>query len=125
MRTSVWYRTEEKNPDKSGYYLSYRGWGMGGKGDYDHDHGYVYYDKKRNEWRDSRGGSDYAIVYYWTNATPDDWVDADPPSVKIRVANYNKETLHADDHPAVQDAWREVSEAIKRYETVKALCDKS
>ena len=47
MRTSIWYRTEEKNPDKSGYYLSYRGWGMGGKGDGDHDHGYLYYDKKK------------------------------------------------------------------------------
>ena len=52
MRTSIWFRTEEKQPDKSGYYLSYRGWGMGGKADGDSDHGYVYYDKKQNEWRD-------------------------------------------------------------------------
>ena len=37
MRTSIWYRTELQQPPKSGYYLSYRGWGMGGKADGDHD----------------------------------------------------------------------------------------
>lgn len=126
MRTSVWYRTEEKQPDKSDYYLAYRGWGMGGKSDGDSDHGYVWYDKNRNEWRDysSTSMGHDAIVYYWTNATPDAWVDADPPSIRIRTKNttYNP-TLHTDDHPAVKDAWIEVEEAIKRYETVKALCE--
>jgi len=119
MRTSIWYRTEEKNPDKSGYYLSYRGWGMAGKGDGDSDWGYVYYDKKIDEWRDHQSVSySYAIVYYWTDATPDDWVEEDPPSVKIKRRNGYT-------HVAVQDAWREVEEAIKRYETVRILCDKS
>ena len=121
MRTSIWYRTEEKQPGKSGYYLSYRGWGMGGKGDGDHDHGYVYYDKNRNEWRDyeSRGmGYGDAIVYYWTDATPDDWTEEDPPSIHIKRAMKQE-------HVAVQEAWREVEEAIKRYQTVRALCDKT
>ena len=26
MRTSIWFRTEEKQPDKSGYYFTYRDW---------------------------------------------------------------------------------------------------
>jgi hypothetical protein len=121
MRTSIWFRTEERQPDKSGYYLAYRGWGMGGKGDGDHDHGYVYYDKKKNEWRDYQSTGHYAIVYYWTNATPDEWVEQDPPSIRIR-AKYNP-APPADEHLAVQDAWKDVEEAIKRYETVKALCE--
>ena len=120
MRVSIWHRAEEQTPGKSGYYLSYRGWGMGGKADGDHDHGYVYYDKKHNGWRDyestSMGHS--AIVYYWTDATPDDWVDEDPPSITLRRGGGR------DEHVAVQDAWKEVEEALKRYETVRALCQK-
>ena len=118
MRTSIWYRTEEKNPDKSGYYLSYRGWGMGGKGDGDNDHGYLYYDKKNDEWRQYKSMGYDAIVYYWTDATPDDWTDEDPPSHKIKPGMKQE-------HVAVQAAWNDVEEAIKRYKTVKALCEKS
>ena len=84
MRTSIWYRTELKNPDKSGHYLAYRGWGMGGKADGDHDHGYMYYDKKTNRWYEYSDKRDTAIVYYWTDATPDEWTDQDPPSVQLR-----------------------------------------
>jgi len=118
MRTSIWYRTEEQSPDKSGYYLSYRGYGMGGMGDYDHEHGYMYYDKKTNSWYTHRD-KDSAIVYYWSDATPDEWVDADPPSIKIRPG-YQARGTHSE-ILAVQDAWSAVEEAIKRYETVKAL----
>lgn len=120
MKHSIWYRTEERQPDKSDYYLSYRGWGMGGKADGDSDWGYMYYDKKCNSWRDYKGDQPYgsAIVYYWTDARPDEWTDADPPSIKIKPRNEHE-------HVAVQDAWREVEEALKRYETVRALCDKS
>ena len=119
MRHSIWYRAEEKNPDKSGYYLSYRGWGMGGKADGDHDYGYVYYDKKGDEWRDYKNiDSHYAIVYYWTDATPDDWTEEDPPSIKIRRGMRQE-------HIAVQEAWKNVEEAIKQYKVIKALCDKN
>jgi hypothetical protein len=124
MRTSVWYRTEAKNPDKSGYYLSYRGFGMGGMSDYDHANGYMYYDKKSDAWYDYDDGRDSAIVYYWTTADPEQWVEDDPPSIRIRKG-YNPVTRSYDGvHPAVEDAWREVEEAIKRYETVRALCQK-
>lgn len=114
MRTSIWYRTEEKQPDKSGYYLSYRGWGMGGKADGDSDYGYIYYDKKKNEWRDYESTSmgHYAIVYYWTDATPDEWTDQDPSSVKLQMAH---------PVPAVQAAWEEAMKAIANYELVKNL----
>jgi hypothetical protein len=124
MRVSIWHRTEEKQPDKSDYYLTYRGWGMGGKADGDSDNGYLWYDAKRKEWRDysstSMGHS--SIVYYWTDADPAGWVDSDPPSVKIRK-DYDPANSSSG-HPAVLDAWRDVEEAIKRFETVKALCQK-
>ena len=117
MRTSIWYRSEEKNPDKSGYYLSFRGFGMGGTGDGDHSHGYMYYNKKTDQWYEYDNSRTTAFVYYWTDAEPELWTDQDPPSIKIK-----KQEQHL--HVAVQDAWKEVQEAIKRYETMKALCAK-
>ncbi len=118
MKVSFWHHTADQQPEKSGYYLAYRGWGMGGKADGDHDHGYVYFDKKKNEWRDYDSGGHYAIVYYWTDATPDDWVENDTPISRRKQAQ--KEM-----HPAEQEALSELKEAIKRYETVRALCEKS
>lgn len=114
MRTSIWYRTEQKQPPKSGYYLSYRGWGIGGKADCDSDHGYVYYDKKQDEWRDHQSGGHYAIVYYWTDATPDDWTDQDPPSVQLRK-------LSDEHNVALADAYKKVCEAIDQYNMIKKL----
>ena len=116
MRTSIWYRTELQQPPKSGYYLSYRGWGMGGKGDGDEDYGYVYYDKKINEWRDyqSQSMGHYAIVYYWTDARPDEWTDSDPPSVQLHK-------VKEEHNVALDDAWKKVQEAIDQYNMIKEL----
>jgi hypothetical protein len=118
MKVSYWHHTADRQPPKSGYYISFRGWGLGGKADGDHDYGYVYYDKRDNEWRDYESTSygHYAIVYYWTDATPDEWVDNDPPvSSRKRLDQL---------HPTEQAALADLEEAIKRYETVKALCAK-
>jgi hypothetical protein len=119
MRTSIWYRTEEQQPNKSGYYLSYRGFGMGGMSDYDSANGYMYFDKLDSQWYEYDDRSRPAIVYYWTTADPEQWTDEDPPSIKIRKGYSPKSNAH--DIPAVQDAWEAVQEAIKRYETIKAL----
>jgi hypothetical protein len=119
MRISLWYRTEAEQPSKSGYYLTYRGWGMGGKSDYDHDHGYLYYDKNKDEWREHYTGDDKcSFVYYWSDADPYRWVDSDPPSIHIKKARKNT-------HPALQDAWAAVEDAINRYKELQVLCDES
>jgi len=123
MKVSFWNHTADEQPNESGYYLSYRGWGMGGKADGDCDHGYLYYHKKTNMWYEYEGEVHSmhprtAIVYYWTDATPDEWVDSDVP------LRYRKEKQQAM-HPAEQEALTELKEAIKRYETVRALCEKS
>ena len=88
---------------------------MGGKADYDHDHGYLYYDKKKNEWREYKSeDSGYAIVYYWTDATPDDWTDQDPPSITLRK-------VKEEHNVALDDAWKKVQEAIDQYNMIKEL----
>ena len=120
MKVSFWHHTADREPEKSGYYLAYRGWGMGGKADGDSDHGYVYYDKIHNEWRDYEStsmGHD-AIVYYWTDARPDEWADGDVPVYRRKQV---KQTMH----PAEKEALADLEEAIRRYETVRALCEKS
>ena len=120
MRTSIWYRTEEKQPDKSGYYLSYRGWGMGGKGDDDHDYGYLYYRKKDDSWYEYEGSWNssfpdvVSFVYYWTDAGPSGWVDEDPPSVQLRK-------LKEEHHVALEAAYNDVLIAIDKYNMIKEL----
>jgi hypothetical protein len=114
MRTSIWYRTELHQPTKSGYYLSYRGWGIAGKADEDSDHGYVYYDSVHDEWRDYQSGGHSAIVYYWTDATPDDWTDQDPPSIQLRK-------VKEEHNVALEDAYKKVCEAIDQYNMIKEL----
>jgi hypothetical protein len=115
MRTSIWHRTELQQPPRSGSYLAYRGWGMGGKADSDSDYGYVYYDKRINEWRDYQNiSSSYAIVYYWTDATPDDWTDQDPPSVQLHK-------VKQEHNVALEDAYKKVCEAIDQYNMIREL----
>jgi hypothetical protein len=117
MKTSIWYHTKDRQPDQSGYYLSYRGWGMGGKADSDHDHGYLYYHKKTNRWYEDSGEvramhPNTCIVYYWTDADPCGWVENDPPVVS---------RVKPKDNPALEIAWKNVEEAIRQYEIVKSL----
>ena len=114
MKTSIWHHTADKNPDKSGYYLSYRGFGMGGMSDYDHANGYMYYNKKEDEWYEYSSSNDSTpFVYYWTDADPKHWVDTDPPLVN------RKKILK--DNPALEIAWNNIQEAIRQFEIIKAL----
>jgi len=117
MKTSIWYHTKDRQPDQSGYYLSYRGWGMGGKADSDHDHGYLYYHKKTNRWYEYSGEvramhPNTCIVYYWTDADPCGWVENDPPVVS-RVKPKDNRTGHYDNrsHLSPDNPW------IRRLET--------
>jgi hypothetical protein len=114
MKPCIWYHTAERQPDNSGYYLSFRGWGIAGKADCDSDWGYVYYDKEINSWRDyeSTVYSHDAIVYYWTDAQPDDWVNKETVIKKKKTKENNA---------ALKIAWERVQEAVRQYEVVKAL----
>jgi hypothetical protein len=114
MRVSLWYRTEEKNPDKSDHYLCYRGFGIGGMGDGDHEYGYCYYNAKKNAWYQYERDAYSIIVYYWTDATPDDWTMEDPPSTMIKNMKI---------HPTIQDAWNEVEKAIERFKIIVGLTE--
>ena len=120
MRTSIWFRTEEKQPDKSGYYFSYRGWGMGGKADGDQDYGYLYYHTKYKKWYEYEGSwnsmfpDEVSFVYYWTDADPSGWVDKDPPSIKLHK-------LKEEHNVALESAYKDVLIAIDKYNMIKEL----
>jgi hypothetical protein len=117
MRTSIWYRPDQHQPESSGYYLSYRGWGLGGKADGDSANGYLWYSKKTNKWYEYQGEERSmhprtCMVYYWTDATPDDWVDND--QVRSHYQNISK-------NPTLKSAWQDVLAAIEKFKIIEAL----
>ncbi len=113
MKPCIWYHTRERQPEESGYYLSYRGFGIAGPSDYDSATGYLYYDHQQNAWREyeSESHGHDAIVYYWTEADPEAWVDGETAINKMKARST----------PALDQAWADVQKAIERYEIVKAL----
>jgi len=119
MKTCIWYHTAEQQPNESGYYLSCRGWGRGGKADGDSDVGYVYYDKKIDEWRDYEIAGHHAFVYYWTDAKPDQWVDDNELPVSLYAPRPSSKK--AKPNPALDNAWQRVQDAVRDYELIKAL----
>jgi hypothetical protein len=120
MRTSIWYHTADRQPDKSGYYMGFRTVTLA-----DDTCGvdYFYWNRTggmngKGEWRtDSTCHSQWANVYYWTESDPEAWVDADPP---VRYRNSAKQNMH----PAEKEAFEKVQQAIEQYQTIKALCEK-
>ena len=113
MKTSIWHHTADKQPDKSGYYVAYKSYSMG---DDSTNVGYYYYSAGANSWRDSSiHSAHYANVYYWSDADPEAWVNADPPVTKRKKA--------LDDKPAVKTAWENVQRAIEQYEIIKGLSE--
>lgn len=120
MRTSIWYRTELQQPSKSGYYFTYRGWGIAGKSDGDEDYGYLYYRKKDDTWYGYKNSWEssfpdvISFVYYWSDADPRGWTDSDPPSVQLHK-------VKEEHNVALDDAWKKVQEAIDQYNMIKEL----
>jgi len=111
MKTSIWHHTADKQPDKSGYYVAYKSYSIG---DDTTNVGYYYYSELSKSWRDSSlSQAHYANVYYWSDADPEAWVNADPPVSK------RKKELPV--NPALEIAWNNVQQAIRQYEIIKAL----
>lgn len=120
MKLSIWYHNSDKQPDKDGLYLTYRGWGMGGKADGDCDHGYLYYRTKDKTWYEYEGAwrssfpESVSFVYYWTDADPVGWVEKDPPIV-------NRKQVKPEMHVAEQEAWKNVQDALDKYNMIRTL----
>lgn len=111
MKTSIWYRTADKLPNKSGFYVAYKSYWSSTPIT---STGYYYYNEEIKDWRvSSHNASPSATIYYWSDADPLAWIDADS-SVTNQLAK-SDETL------AVQAAWKNVQHAIEQYEIVKAL----
>jgi hypothetical protein len=113
MKTSIWYHTADRQPNKSGYYLAYRSYSMG---DDTTDVGYYYWDAKIQSWqKDCWPNSQWANIYYWSDADPESWVDSDPPVTQ------RKKVLRK--NPALEIAWKNVEAALRQYEIVRTLSD--
>lgn len=111
MKTSIWFHTRNKNPNKSGFYLAFRGWGFGGPRDGESDINYFYYDKEKNKWREYEAFNRdlNIIVYYWTDADPFEWVEN------------NDDTENNSTNPALEIAWKKLIEAYEQYKIIKSL----
>jgi hypothetical protein len=116
MKTSIWYHTADRNPDRSGYYMAFRTTTLA-----DDTCGvdYFYWNSTggmngRGEWRtDNTCHSHWANVYYWTESDPEVWVDQDGP-VRNRKSPQQ-------DNAAVAQAWADVEQAVERYRMIQAL----
>lgn len=110
MKTSIWYDVDEKLPPAKGYYLAFKGLSIG---DDETETAYYYWDPKYAEWRnyESKSIGDTVNVVYWTEADPLDWYQEPVSRTKTRRKISEAEI----------DAWREVEQAIKRYEVVRKL----
>lgn len=114
MKTCIWYDVSDKLPNKSGYYLAFKGMSMG---DNETDTDYYYWNATVAEWRDSRlSNAHYANVVYWTEADPNGWYED-----TTMLRRKNKNTMSVTEAAA----WDDLQEAVKRYETIRALCAKS
>lgn len=103
--TSIWYHTGDKQPPSTGYYIAYK---LPTLGD-DHE-GYElwYWDNEKREWREFRAPHGSAIkVSYWTHGPDIDEIN--------HVCSVNMPTV------AEVDAWKNVEDAISKYNMVKEL----
>lgn len=104
--TSVWYHTGDKQPPESGYYIGYKLPTIG-----DDSEGYEswYWDNYKREWREFKASHACTIkVSYWTKA----------PDTMDQFGH-----VYTLDMPTVAeiDAWKNVEDAISKYNMVKEL----
>lgn len=103
MMTSIWYRIEDKKPEKEGYYLAYK---KSSLGDDEEGFGLYYWGLYHKEWRESGAPHSHSIrVSVWSELP-----EHDPD-------NY---TYHAPSVAEV-DAWANVEDAISKFNMIKEL----
>lgn len=103
MITSIWYHIEDHRPSKTGYYLAYKKPSLG-----DDSEGYgVYYWVERDScWRESSAAHSYGLrVSLWSE------LPAHDPHISA---------THAPSIAEV-DAWRNVEDAISKFNMIKEL----
>lgn len=117
MRVSVWYRDEERRPERSGWYLAHRSFGMGGMAESDRELGYLYYNARKRRWQMYEYDAEQYVVstvYYWADMNTNEWIDEDGPSVLIADKLKNPPQ-------SVKSAWAAVEQALERYRVLVEL----
>ena len=103
--TSIWYHSGDKHPPESGHYVGYK---LPTFGDDSEGYDMFYWDNEKREWREFRAphGSTI-IVSYWTEC----------PEIP------DQGHVNSLDIPTVAeiDAWKNVEDAISKYNMVKEL----
>lgn len=107
MKMCIWYDVRELLPQKSGYYLAFKGMTIG---DDETNIAYYHWNAQKQLWRDYENMGHTAKIVFWTYADPTDWYENLPtPLVKEEQT------------PAEISAWGDVVKAIERYNIIRAL----
>lgn len=102
--TSVWYNMGDKTPSDSGFYLAYK---LPTIGDDSQGYDTFYWDKEEKEWREFQSRRSHTVrVNYWS-AFPGPLHNIPEHVVMPTVAEI--------------DAWKNVEDAISKYNMVKEL----
>jgi hypothetical protein len=103
MITSIWYNMDDTRPLKEGYYLAYK---LPTLGDDEEGYGVYYWDGDYRDWRESRAPHSHGInVSIWA---------------EMPVHNPRSRAIHIPTAAEI-DAWRNVIDAIDKFNMVKEL----
>jgi hypothetical protein len=105
MYTSIWYHIEDNCPKKDGYYLAYK---KSSLGDDEEGYGLYYWDNEYTDWRESAAPHSHGVrVSIWTDCPVHD------------PDNYKYAPIIPT--PAEINAWKDVMDAIGRFNLIKEL----
>jgi len=111
IKPSIWYSTDQKQPDETGWYVAFKGYSLG-----DNEVGvsYFYWNKKNQHWRASsmQTSNEINVIYWCKGADPAEWYQQATP--------YRRKTKR-EVSVTEQEAWAAVEHAIEQYEIIKAL----
>jgi hypothetical protein len=103
MITSIWYDSEDKLPEKEGYYLGYKKPTLG---DDEEGFGLYYWGTYYRQWRENISTHSPTIfISFW----------CEPPDIKYPMSQILMPT------DAEIDAWKNVQDAISKYNMIKNL----
>jgi len=104
MYTSIWYHVGDYRPKKDGYYLAYK---LPTLGDDEEGYGLYYWDNEYADWRESAASHSHGVqVSIWAEC-PNHF--------------YNYKPVNKISTTAEIDAWKNVLDAISKFNMIKEL----
>jgi len=104
MYTSIWYHVDDNCPKKDGYYLAYK---LPTLGDDEEGYGVYYWNNEYTDWSESAAAHSHGIqVSIWAEC-PNHF--------------YNYKPVNKIPTTAEIDAWKNVLDAISKFNMIKEL----